>query len=81
MNPVVSTGIVTSGDVLRLMFTAILFLGIQAELQADLAALRRANAELRRLATSTPRMPASRSGPASPARSTTGWRRTSGTPS
>ncbi len=49
MNPVVSTGIVTSGDVLRLMFTAILFLGIQAELQADLAALRRANAELRRL--------------------------------
>jgi signal transduction histidine kinase len=49
MNPVVSTGIVTSGDVLRLMFTAILFLGIQAELQADLAALRRANSELRRL--------------------------------
>ncbi len=31
------------------MFTAILFLGIEAELQADLAALRRANAELRRL--------------------------------
>jgi signal transduction histidine kinase len=49
MNPVVATGVVTSGDVLRLMFTAILFLGIQAELQADLVALRRANAELRRL--------------------------------
>ena len=49
MNPVATTGIVTSGDVLRLVFTAILFLGIQAELQADLAALRRANAELRRL--------------------------------
>ena len=49
MNPIVAIGIVTSGDVLRLLFTAILFLGIQAELQADLAALRRANAELRRL--------------------------------
>ena len=49
LNPVVSTGIVTSGDVLRLVFTAILFLGIQAELQADLAALRLANSELRRL--------------------------------
>jgi signal transduction histidine kinase len=49
MNPVVSTGVVTPGDVFRLMFTAILFLGIQAELQADLVALRRANAELRRL--------------------------------
>ena len=49
MNPLVAIGIVTSGDVLRLLFTAILFLGIQAELQADLAALRRANAELRRL--------------------------------
>ena len=49
MNPIVAIGIVTSGDVLRLLFTAILFLGIQAELQADLAALRRANSELRRL--------------------------------
>jgi signal transduction histidine kinase len=49
MNPVVTNGIVTSGDVLRLVFNAILFLGIQAELQADLAALRRANSELRRL--------------------------------
>jgi two-component system nitrate/nitrite sensor histidine kinase NarX len=49
MNPVVTIGIVTSGDVLRLVFYAVLFLGIQAELQADLAAVRRANAELRRL--------------------------------
>jgi signal transduction histidine kinase len=49
MNPIVTTGIVTSGDVLRLVFNAILFLGIQAELQGDLAALRGANVELRRL--------------------------------
>lgn len=49
MNPVVAIGIVTSGDVLRVGFYAILFLGIQAELQADLIALRRANADLRAL--------------------------------
>jgi signal transduction histidine kinase len=49
MNPVVTIGIVTSGDVMRLAFNAVLFLGIHAELQSDLAALRRANAELRRL--------------------------------
>jgi signal transduction histidine kinase len=49
MNPVVAIGIVTAGDVLRLLFHGILFLGIEAELQADLAAVRRANAELRRL--------------------------------
>ena len=42
-------GIVTSTDALRLVFYAILVMGIQAELGADFAALRRANAELKRL--------------------------------
>ena len=42
--PDVAFGVVTSGDVLRLGFNAILFLGVQAELQADLAALRGAMA-------------------------------------
>ena len=50
MNPVVAIGVVTSGDILRVGFYAILFLGIQAELQSDLAALRRANVDLQRLA-------------------------------
>ena len=36
MNPVITTGIVTAGDVLRLTFVAVLFLGIHAELQSDL---------------------------------------------
>jgi signal transduction histidine kinase len=49
LDPVVATGIVTSTDALRLAFYAILVMGIQAELGADFAALRRANAELRRL--------------------------------
>jgi signal transduction histidine kinase len=49
MNPVITIGIVTAGDVLRLAFVAVLFLGIHAELQSDLEALRGANAELRRL--------------------------------
>jgi signal transduction histidine kinase len=49
LDPDVAAGFVTSGDVLRLGFNAILFLGVQAELQADLAALRRANSELLRL--------------------------------
>jgi signal transduction histidine kinase len=40
---------VRSTDALRLVFYAILVMGIQAELGADFAALRRANAELRRL--------------------------------
>jgi signal transduction histidine kinase len=49
LDPVVATGIVTSTDALRLAFYAILVIGIQAELGADYRALRRANAELRRL--------------------------------
>ena len=49
LDPVVATGVVRSTDALRLVFYAILVMGIQAELGADFAALRRANAELRRL--------------------------------
>lgn len=49
LDPVVATGIVTSTDALRLGFYAILLMGILAELGADYRALRRANAELRRL--------------------------------
>ncbi|HET7027834.1 MAG TPA: sensor histidine kinase [Candidatus Limnocylindrales bacterium] len=47
--PVPEAGSVTAADVLRVAFNAILFLGIEAELQADLRGLRRANSELRRL--------------------------------
>lgn len=50
LDPVVASGILTSSDALRLGFYAILFMGIQAELAADLDALRRANADLERLA-------------------------------
>jgi signal transduction histidine kinase len=49
LDPVVASGIVTSTDALRLVFYAILVMGIQAELGADFNALRRANAELKRL--------------------------------
>jgi signal transduction histidine kinase len=49
LDPVVATGVVRSTDALRLVFYAILVMGIQAELGADFAALRRANTELRRL--------------------------------
>lgn len=49
LDPVVASGIVTSTDALRLVFYAILVMGIQAELGADLSALRRANVELYRL--------------------------------
>jgi signal transduction histidine kinase len=49
LDPVVASGIVTSTDALRLVFYAILVMGIQAELGADFSALRRANAELKRL--------------------------------
>jgi signal transduction histidine kinase len=49
LDPVVATGIVRSTDALRLAFYAILVLGIQSEVATDFAALRRANAELRRL--------------------------------
>ena len=41
--PGVSAGLVTSGDLLRLVFDVILLLGIQAEAGAALARLRRAN--------------------------------------
>jgi signal transduction histidine kinase len=47
--PVVAIGVVTSTDALRLVFYGVLLLGIQAELSADLRALRRANLELERL--------------------------------
>jgi signal transduction histidine kinase len=46
VDPVVSAQLVTSADILRLGFAAILFLGIVAEFQADLASLRRANRRL-----------------------------------
>ncbi len=49
LDPVVASGVVTTTDILRLGFYAILFMGIQAELESDLGALRRANTELRRL--------------------------------
>jgi signal transduction histidine kinase len=49
LDPVVANGIVTSTDVLRLGFYAILFMGIQAEIESHVDALRRANDELRRL--------------------------------
>jgi signal transduction histidine kinase len=49
IEPIVATGVVTTADALRLVFYAILFMGIQAELEGDLSALRRANVELRRL--------------------------------
>ena len=49
LDPVVASGIVTSTDALRLVFYAILVMGIQAELGADFNALRGANTELRRL--------------------------------
>jgi signal transduction histidine kinase len=47
--PIAVIGIVTSADALRLAFYGVLLLGIQAELSADLRALRRANIELERL--------------------------------
>ncbi len=49
LDPVVASGIVTSTDALRLVFYAILVMGIQAEIGGDFAALRRANAQLNRL--------------------------------
>jgi signal transduction histidine kinase len=49
IGPSPGIGVVTSADVLRVGFNAVLFLGIQAEIQADLRGLRRANTELRRL--------------------------------
>ena len=49
LDPVVAFGIVTSTDALRLVFYAILVMGIQAEIGGDFAALRRANVELSRL--------------------------------
>jgi signal transduction histidine kinase len=49
LSPITAIGLVTSSDVLRVTFYAILFLGIHAELEADLGAVRRANIELERL--------------------------------
>ena len=49
VDPIVAFGVVTSGDVLRVAFHGVLFFGIQAEIQSDMVALRRANTELRRL--------------------------------
>jgi signal transduction histidine kinase len=47
--PVVYTSVVTAGDGLRVLFSAILLVGLAAEVRADLAALRGANLELERL--------------------------------
>jgi signal transduction histidine kinase len=47
--PIAVIGVVTSTDALRLVFYGVLLLGIQAELGADLRALRNANSELERL--------------------------------
>ncbi len=48
-DPVIATGVVTSGDLLRVLFHAILLYGVQAEIQGELVAVRRANVELSRL--------------------------------
>jgi signal transduction histidine kinase len=48
-DPVVATGLVTSGDLLRVAFYGILLYGVQAEIQGELVAIRRANSELARL--------------------------------
>ena len=49
LDPVIATGVVTSGDLLRVGFYAVLLYGIQAEIQSELVAVRRANLELARL--------------------------------
>jgi signal transduction histidine kinase len=48
-DPALAAGIVTSGDLLRVGFHGILLYGIQAEIQGELVAVRRANIELARL--------------------------------
>lgn len=48
-DPLVATGFVTSGDLLRVGFHGILLYGVQAEIQGELIAVRRANVELARL--------------------------------
>ena len=48
-DPVVATGFVTSGDLLRVAFYGILLYGVQAEIQDELVAIRLANSELARL--------------------------------
>jgi signal transduction histidine kinase len=47
--PVVYTGIVTTGDTLRVLFYLILLLAIEAGMRADLATLRTVNVDLARL--------------------------------
>lgn len=49
VDPVIATGVVTTGDLLRVAFHAILLYGIQAEIQSELVNARRANVELARL--------------------------------
>ncbi len=49
VDPRVAYGVVTTSDVLRLAFHAVLLVGIETEIEGDLRALRRANRELRRL--------------------------------
>lgn len=49
IDPRTALGVVTSGDLLRVGFHAILLYGVQAEIQAELVAVRRANVELARL--------------------------------
>jgi signal transduction histidine kinase len=48
-DPVLAAGVVTSGDILRVFFNAVLLYSIQAEIQGELREMRRANAELERL--------------------------------
>lgn len=50
MHPGAYSSVVTSGDLLRLAFYAVLLVGLVAESRADLADLRRATLEVRRLA-------------------------------
>jgi signal transduction histidine kinase len=49
VQPLVTSGTVTSSDVLRVLFYGILLFGIEAQAQADMAGLRLANSELERL--------------------------------
>jgi len=48
-DPAIATGVVTTGDLLRVGFTAILLFGIQVEIQDELVAVQSANLELARL--------------------------------
>ena len=72
------TGLVTGGDLLRLVFDVILLLGIQAQAGALLARLRPANEDLVRLGRPTWSRQRWWSALASRESCTMGWRRTCG---